>query len=92
MTRSGTNTLDGSIFGTKRNKSFVGNGPTDTPVSQFSQTQYGGRIGGPIVHDRAFFFVSGERNRKDTPLGITGSTTRAAEPETSRFSGTSPTT
>ncbi len=74
VTRSGTNTLEGSVFGTKRNKSFVGNGPTDTPVSQFSQTQYGGRIGGPIMHDRAFFFVSGERNRKDTPLGITGAT------------------
>lgn len=74
VTRSGTNDLEGSLFGTKRNKSFVGNGPTDTPVSQFSQTQWGGRIGGPIVRDKVFFFVSGEENRKDTPLGITGST------------------
>jgi hypothetical protein len=74
VTRSGTNNLEGSIFGTKRNKSFVGNGPTGTPVSQFSQTQWGGRIGGSIVRDKVFFFVSGEENRKDTPLGITGST------------------
>lgn len=73
VTRSGTNNLDGSVFGTKRNKNFVGKGPTNTPVSAFTQNQYGGRIGGPIVKDRAFFFVSGERNRKDTPLGFTGS-------------------
>lgn len=73
VTRSGTNDLQGSVFGTKRNRSFVGDGPTGVPVSDFNQTQWGGRVGGPIIHDKLFFFVAGERNRKDQPLGITGS-------------------
>lgn len=73
VTRSGTNNLEGSVFGTKRNNNFVGKGLNDTPVAEFNQTQWGGRIGGPIMRDKIFFFVSGERNRKATPLGISGS-------------------
>jgi hypothetical protein len=73
VTRSGTNDFSGSFFGTKRNKSFVGKGLNSTAVADFNQTQYGGRIGGPILHDKIFFFISGERNRKATPLGISGS-------------------
>ncbi|HEX3582627.1 MAG TPA: TonB-dependent receptor [Thermoanaerobaculia bacterium] len=74
VTRNGTNTLEGSVFGTKRNRSYVGKGINDTPVSEFNQTGWGGRIGGPIVRDKIFFFIAGEENRKDTPLGITGAT------------------
>lgn len=73
VTRSGTNAWGGSVFGTKRNNNFVGKGINETPVAEFNQTQYGGRFGGPIVKDKAFFFVSGERNRKATPLGISSS-------------------
>ncbi len=69
VTRSGTNQYQGSVFGTKRNKSFIGNGPFDNPVSSFDQTQWGGRFGGPILRDQLFFFVSGEENRKAQPLG-----------------------
>jgi hypothetical protein len=75
VTRSGTNKFEGSVFGTKRNKSFVGKGPESlSPVAPFNQNQWGGRFGGPILSDRLFFFVAGERNRKGTPLGITGAT------------------
>src|SRR6266581_5272898 len=43
VTRSGTNKLEGSVFGTKRNKSFVGKGPEVlSPVAPFDQTQWGG--------------------------------------------------
>ena len=73
VTRSGTNDFSGSVFGTKRNNNFVGRGTSNTPVAEFNQTQWGGRFGGPIMKDKAFFFVSGERNRKATPLGISGS-------------------
>jgi outer membrane receptor for ferrienterochelin and colicin len=69
VTRSGTNNLEGSIFGTKRNPSYVGNGPFDTKVGQFNQTQYGGRVGGPIIHDRVFYFLSGESNDRKDPNG-----------------------
>jgi outer membrane receptor protein involved in Fe transport len=69
VTRSGSNDWDGSVFGTKRNPSFVGKGPTNTKVGDFDQTQYGGRIGGPIMKDKVFFFFSGERNKRNDPNG-----------------------
>jgi outer membrane receptor for ferrienterochelin and colicin len=67
VTRSGTNNLDGSVFGTKRDPSFVGEGPFNTSVREFDSTQYGGRIGGPIMRDRLFYFVSGESNKRNDP-------------------------
>ncbi len=69
VTRSGTNHFEGSVFGTKRNKSYIGKGPFDRAVSEFDQTQWGGRFGGPILSDRLFFFVSGEENRRKQPDG-----------------------
>ena len=86
VTRSGTNKITGSVFGTKRNESSVGkarpvfvtadfNGDgkqtaiADLPITDFEYTQYGGRLGGAIVQDKLFFFVSGERNRRSQPDG-----------------------
>lgn len=69
VTRSGTNKFEGSAFGDKRSKSYIGNGPLDSPVSSFNQTNWGGRLGGPIVQDKLFFFLSGEENRRTQPLG-----------------------
>jgi outer membrane receptor for ferrienterochelin and colicin len=70
VTRSGTNKFTGSVFGSRRDPQFVGDGPLDRPVSDFDQTQYGGRIGGPIWRDKLFFFASGELNRKTAPTGF----------------------
>lgn len=67
VTRSGTNDFEGSVFGTKRDPSFVGKGPFGTDVKEFDQTQYGGRLGGPLWKDKLFFFASVERNKKDEP-------------------------
>ncbi|HEY8182979.1 MAG TPA: carboxypeptidase regulatory-like domain-containing protein [Thermoanaerobaculia bacterium] len=69
VTRTGSNALEGSVFGTKRNPSYVGKGPTDTKVGNFKQTQWGGRVGGPIIRDRVFYFVSGESNDRKEPNG-----------------------
>jgi len=69
VTRSGTNDLEGSVFGTKRDPSYVGKGPFGTKVGEFTQDQYGGRLGGPILKDKLFFFVSGETNKRDDPNG-----------------------
>ena len=74
VTRSGTNGLEGSFFGTKRDPSYVGKGPTDTKVGEFTQNQYGGRIGGPIIHDKLFFFFSGEANKRNEPTGTSADT------------------
>lgn len=52
---------------------FAGNGTrTDTikkPIVNFDYSQYGGRLGGPLMQDKLFFFVNGERNRRSKPNG-----------------------
>jgi hypothetical protein len=92
VTRSGTNKISGSVFGTKRNQRYVGkyrpvfvnadftNNGTATaiasqPITNFDQTQYGGRLGGAIIQDKLFFFVNGERNRKEQPDGTSANGT-----------------
>lgn len=71
VTRSGTNGLEGSLFATRRDPSYVGKGVSGVKVSDFSQTQFGGRIGGPIVKDKLFYFASGESNRRNDPQDYT---------------------
>lgn len=75
VTRSGSNDISGSVFGTKKDQSFVGDGPFDRPIADFDQDQYGGRIGGPILRDRLFFFVNGELNRREQPTGTSADNT-----------------
>ncbi|HEX8169737.1 MAG TPA: carboxypeptidase regulatory-like domain-containing protein [Thermoanaerobaculia bacterium] len=69
VTRSGTNDWKGSVFGSKRSQDLVGEGPLDVEYKEFKHDQYGGRLGGPILHDRLFFFATGEFNRRNAPTG-----------------------
>lgn len=69
ITRSGSNEYEGSIFGTQRNLDYIGESDTLPPLADFDQVQYGGRLGGRIIQDRLFFFVSGESNDRDQPDG-----------------------
>jgi outer membrane receptor protein involved in Fe transport len=69
VTRSGSNQFTGSAYGSRRDENWVGNGPTDTKIASFKETQYGFRLGGPVIHDNLFFFVNGEINRRDAPTG-----------------------
>jgi outer membrane receptor for ferrienterochelin and colicin len=64
ITRNGTNNWDGSVFYSKRDPSLVGDGPFNSPAREFESEQYGGRFGGPIVRDRLFFFINGEKNSR----------------------------
>lgn len=77
ITRSGTNSLKGSVFYFNRDTDLVGDGPDvlGKPASQ-EQDQYGFRLGGPITRDKVFFFVNGEIDRKDEGTGwsLDGST------------------
>lgn len=86
ITRGGTNAFSASIYGSTRNESFIGSkvanayGDTfDRPYATFDYDQYGGRLGGPILKDRLFFFVSGEKNKRAEPTSgsADGSTTNA---------------
>jgi Carboxypeptidase regulatory-like domain len=71
VTKSGTNTLTGSLFGYLRDgrlnakEHFERFDPAGHPIDQakapYSQKQGGGVLGGPIRKDRTFFFGSFER-------------------------------
>jgi hypothetical protein len=67
ITRSGTNTLNGSAYYFGRNENFVGKGPDRTAYGAFNESQFGLRLGGPIIKDKLFFFLSGEMGRRNTP-------------------------
>jgi len=67
ITRSGTNTFIGSGYYFGRNQNYIGKGPDKTKYGTFSEGQYGLRVGGPIVKDKVFFFLSAEMGRRTTP-------------------------
>jgi len=60
VTRSGTNEFDGSAFYYRQDEDFIGNASNGAFVDQppFTEEEYGVTLGGPIIEDRLFFFVS----------------------------------
>jgi hypothetical protein len=64
VTKSGTNTLHGNLFEFVRDKRFNATaafaplGPNGTKMDDgLVRHQPGGTLGGPVVHDRMFFFA-----------------------------------
>jgi len=84
ITKSGSNDIQGSVFFNTRDDGWVGDGPNDRPFATFSEDQYGGSLGGRLIRDKAFFFVSGELQRKDDPSGFSASSI-GYEAEAARF-------
>lgn len=71
LTRSGTNAFHGSLFNYFRNdvldaNNFFSN-RAGLPKSRNRQNNFGGTIGGPILKDRTFFFLSYEALRLRSP-------------------------
>ncbi len=66
VTRSGTNEFTGSAYFFGRRDWLTGRAPLPGPdgirdrLNQFSDDRFGFRLGGPIVKDELFFFVSAE--------------------------------
>jgi len=63
VTKSGTNGWHGSMYEFFRNKVLNAKGYFDPYNPDFQQNQYGGTLGGPIIKDRTFFFLSFEERR-----------------------------
>lgn len=63
--KSGTNGYHGDLFEYVRNKAFDANSwindRTHTPQGRFTQNQFGGTFGGPIIKDKTFFFFDMQR-------------------------------
>jgi hypothetical protein len=72
VTKSGTNRFSGSGYFLGRNESFVGDftneDDEDVPFDEFGEFTTGLTLGGPIVRDKLFFFLSGELVRRDAPI------------------------
>jgi len=60
VTKSGTNQLHGSLhyYGKDGALSGVAHHGTESLAPDFTQHQFGFTVGGPIKHDRAFFFLA----------------------------------
>ncbi len=71
-TKSGTNNFHGSLFEFVRNTAFDAKGDFDTTTPKFNLNQFGGSIGGPILHNKTFFFVDGEQKYQRQGITFTG--------------------
>lgn len=76
VTKSGTNTFEGTAYTYFKNERFVGktNGvladrlnSDRERVDEFSETVYGVSLGGPIIRDRMFLFTNVEIQNDETP-------------------------
>ena len=73
VTRSGDNEFKGSVYSYIRPESFTGNtvdGKEVVGANTRSSLNFGGRIGGPIIKNKLFFFLSGEYGNETIP-GVT---------------------
>jgi Outer membrane receptor for ferrienterochelin and colicins len=60
-TKSGTNEFDGSVFYYYQDPDYIGDtfaGDRDFNAGEFEEEEYGFTLGGPILKDKLFFFVS----------------------------------
>ncbi len=86
VTKSGTNSIHGSIYGYGRNQTLMGKSVDGTKKkigSDFYDYQYGASIGGPIIKNKLFYFVNFEQTRRQEPsfynVGDPGAAINATE-------------
>src|SRR5207247_5730017 len=75
-TRSGTNELHGSLFSVNRNSKLNANSWNNNfqgaNKDYYNGNQFGGRVGGPIVKNKTFFFFLFDGQRYLTKSNFTG--------------------
>ena len=72
VTRSGTNQWHGSLFEFVRNTDFNATPWNSTFNAPYHRNQFGGAVGGPVKHDKAFFFFSYAGLRQVVGQQLTG--------------------
>jgi hypothetical protein len=77
QTKSGSNQYHGTLYGYFRNSEFNASDPVAHKVLPFSDQQFGGTFGGPILKNKLFFFFAYEGERQpntifDVPTGFGG--------------------
>jgi outer membrane receptor protein involved in Fe transport len=90
ITKSGTNDLHGSVFHYQRLEGLTSKTSDGKPLKDFNRKQFGGTLGGPLVKDKAFFFLAFEGIRENlqrpnlsqpigAPCPVSGPTIKANE-------------
>ncbi|HET6632919.1 MAG TPA: carboxypeptidase regulatory-like domain-containing protein [Rhodanobacteraceae bacterium] len=65
VTKSGTNEFHGSLYYVYQNADMVGDNIDDKPFTAYDKNWTGGfTLGGPIIHDKLFFFLSYEKSEQ----------------------------
>ncbi|MEO5984444.1 MAG: carboxypeptidase regulatory-like domain-containing protein, partial [Ferruginibacter sp.] len=73
ITKSGTNDFHGSAYYIFRNENFAGKTPGKIPdsarkkITPFDNKTYGFTFGGPIIKNKAFFFLNAEKQKDSRP-------------------------
>lgn len=77
VTKSGTNTLHGAVYGQSQPKGIIGksasynDGISRNPIyGDYNNYTYGGSLGGALIKNKLFFFVAAEHFEKSTPLTL----------------------
>ena len=81
VTRSGTNTVHGSIYGFGRNGSITGPdnaGDHQKMPHDFYEYQTGFRVGFPVIKNKLFFFTNEEVTYRQDPILVGAGTQQAA--------------
>lgn len=79
ITKSGTNDFHGTAYYVFRNQNMAGKTPGQMAdslrkkLTDFSNKTYGFSIGGPIIKNKAFFFVNAEIQKDNRPQPYTNS-------------------
>lgn len=70
ITKAGSNSLQGSVYGFYSNQNFSGSNIAGTKVAKdnWSKIVGGITLGGPIVKDRLFFFINYEYDNRPQPV------------------------
>ncbi|HET6432139.1 TonB-dependent receptor [Dyella sp.] len=65
VTKSGTNDFHGSVYYVFQNQNMIGKNEDDAKFNGFDRQWTGGAtVGGPIVKDKLFFFLSAEKSKQ----------------------------
>jgi len=70
VTKSGTNDFTGSTFLYHRNNRLTTEDFRGVQPADFSLTQWGGSLGGPILKDRMHFFTAFDQQLEDRPFFV----------------------
>ncbi len=68
ITKSGTNDFHGSLFAYEQNKVLAGN-QDDPTFLAYNTTQFGATLSGPIIKDKAHFFIATDLQSRQSSFG-----------------------